>query len=64
VDSEYSCFECPKKVDGIMKWQGKDLEEYGKGELIVIIEALYRITEQQARRHVQELESLIHPEDD
>lgn len=47
-----------------MKWQGKELHEYSKGELMVIIEALYRITEQQARRHVQELESLIHPEED
>ena len=46
-----------------MKWQGKELSEYSKGELMVIIEALYRITEQQARRHVQELESLIHPEE-
>ena len=47
-----------------MKWQGKNLEDYSKGELMVIIEALYRITEQQARRHVQELEDLIHPEED
>lgn len=47
-----------------MLWQGKPLEEYSKKELMLIIETLARIAEQQARRHVQELEDLIHPEED
>ena len=47
-----------------MKWQGKELEEYNKGELIVIIEVLARMAEQQARRHVQELENLLPPQGD
>ena len=58
-----SCYTYPSMVDK-MKWQGKELEEYNKGELIVIIEVLARMAEQQARRHVQELENLLHPQGD
>jgi hypothetical protein len=47
-----------------MKWQGKELHEYSKGELMVIIETLARMAEQQARRHVQDLENLLYPRED
>lgn len=46
-----------------MLWQGKPLEEYSKKELMLIIETLARMAEQQARRHVQELENLLRPQE-
>jgi hypothetical protein len=45
-----------------MRWQGKKLSEYSKNELVLIVEALMRITEEQARRHVRELEDLFDQE--
>lgn len=47
-----------------MKWQGKELEDYSKKELMLIVETLARIAEQQARRHVQDLEDLLYPKED
>lgn len=46
-----------------MIWQGKDLKEYSKEELMLIVETLARMAEQQARRHVQDLESLFRPQE-
>jgi hypothetical protein len=45
-----------------MRWQGKELSEYSKNELMLIVETLMRVTEQQARRHVEELGNLFDQE--
>lgn len=47
-----------------MKWQGKDLKDYTKEELMLIIETMARIVRQQSARHVQEIEELLFPQED
>ena len=42
-----------------MLWQGKELKEYSKEELMLIIETMTRIMRQQSERHVKELENLL-----
>ena len=45
-----------------MLWQGKELKDYSKEELMLIIETLARMAEQQARRHAQDLSVLFNQE--
>lgn len=47
-----------------MKWQGKDLKDYTKEELMLIIETMARTLRQQSARHVQEIEELLFPQED
>lgn len=47
-----------------MKWQGKDLKDYSKEELMLIIETMARTLRQQSARHVQEIEELLFPQED
>lgn len=42
-----------------MKWQGKELKEYSKEELMLIIETLARTMREQQDRHHKDLESLL-----
>ena len=42
-----------------MLWQGKELKEYSKEELMLIIETMARIVRQQSERHIKELENLL-----
>lgn len=41
-----------------MLWQGKPLEEYSKGELMVIIETLAKMQREQYERHAKDLDVL------
>lgn len=47
-----------------MKWQGKDLTDYTKEELMLIVESIARTMRQQSARHVQEIEELLFPQED
>lgn len=47
-----------------MLWQGKELKDYSKEELMLIIETLARTVRQQSARHVQEIEDLLYPKED
>ncbi|QHJ80635.1 MAG: hypothetical protein [Bacteriophage sp.] len=42
-----------------MLWQGKDLKEYSKEELVMIVEIIARLMKQQGERHTKDLESLF-----
>lgn len=46
-----------------MLWQGKDLKEYSKEELMLIVETLARGMREQSARHVQEIEELLFPKE-
>ena len=41
-----------------MLWQGKPIEEYSKGELLVIIQAMAKMMQQQYDQHKKDLEVL------
>lgn len=47
-----------------MLWQGKDLNDYTKEELMLIVESIARTMRQQSARHVQEIEELLFPQED
>lgn len=42
-----------------MLWMGKPLEEYSKGELVVIIETLARMMQAATARHQKDMEVLV-----
>lgn len=42
-----------------MRWQGKELKEYSKEELMLIIETMANNLRRQSERHVKELEKLV-----
>jgi len=42
-----------------MLWQGKELKEYSKEELMLIIETLARAMREQQLRHSKDLENLL-----
>lgn len=41
-----------------MKWQGKELHEYSKGELMAIIEVLAKMQRDQYERHAKDFDVL------
>lgn len=42
-----------------MLWLSKPLEEYSKGELIAILEALVKMQQRQYERHKKDLENML-----
>lgn len=42
-----------------MLWQGKELKEYSKEELMLIIENILRAMKRQGDRHVAEIKELM-----
>lgn len=47
-----------------MKWQGKDLNDYTKEELMLIMEVMMRAMRRQSERHVEEIKELLFPKED